>query len=298
MNIELINRPTISLWSSEIQSIVRGKKNFAIGRLGTYAAFIDNVFHYTSKENTSLSIGCFEEAFEELINSPTHYEEVDSIEFRLSRTSFILNVINSFKSSVGFCTLKTKYLRYAIELVEVFLENENQVKVFRYQGLVFDFCLFVKTYNRAKESEFLQSPFLLEGIIRNLKKTIGISEKISALSSFLLLTLEEKDILIINSWEILADIVRYCISTKNVTNHRLNNLIIKFATSETKIFNTILKDSKCKMGNNCNTILFHDQTVKNLEPTLIQWEKLNDLFGSQNTAKEILQLNLEKELTL
>jgi len=307
MDAYLINEPDVDKWSDHIQDILSGKKDIDLNKLGDAGSYIKNIFLHTEDKHLSKSIKDFFKVYNGLLqqyNQTSYKESTDEI-------LLMLNIANSFRK-------KDKLKDYELRLYEAGLENTGSLHYFNQltlltsnfveqtaannlidnQAILYEYLLYLKKCYITVFADKNAVKNLLPSIKKILNAAVGVNEKLSSLSGFLLYSLDENEEAIAKNPNINKSIIQYCIASKSITNKLLNQLILDFARINHTTFNDILDSFDCSLSSDGFTIVYSDQSYKDLEPGKKEWNYLNELYNLNDTpVAEILQKHLTRPIT-
>lgn len=306
MNPILIKKPDTDKWLVLVKEILDGKKDIDLNKLGGAGPFIKNIFLHTDVEKLSKSIADFFSVFKFLLENYNNSDQASKAEEIL----FVLSIVNTFskkekiknyEKNLYEAGLKNTsspfYFSQLTSLVSSYVDVSNSNNLIDNQAIIYEYLLYLKrSYAGLLKDNYLSHQQLLS-IKKILKASIGINEKHTSLANFLLYSLDENEPSLPKNPAVTESIIQYCIASKNVTNKLLNNLILDFARVNNTLFSTILKTFNCNLSSDGFTILYADQSYKDLEPGKEEWEYLNDLYNLNSTpVEEILKQHLSRSI--
>jgi len=303
----LIKEPDVDKWSNLVKDILDGKQDIDINKLGGAGPFIKNIFLHTEPEMLSKSIKDFLSVFESLLEKYNN----KTFETTAHEILFSLSVVNTFGKkdkikdyekhlfSAGLKKISTPlYFNRITALVSSFVEDSEPNNLIDNQAVLYEYLLYLKrSYVNVLNDDYLDHPQLLS-IKKILKAAVGINEKHASLANFLLYSLDKNETAPPANSTVTESIIQYCIASKNITNQLLNNLILDFARFNNSTFNAILDAFNCSLSSDGFTIVYADQSYKDLEPGKEEWEYLNELYNLNTTpVEEILQQHLNRPIS-
>lgn len=291
MKEELLKTPSIALWKSELNKILSNQRNVEIRKLGTIGSYIENIFIYSNDKIYSIS--CFEEAFNELIVLEIRQEEISKQNLEL-----IISIINTFKGDYDFSTATTQYLTYSIGLIQKTVKYNSNI--FEYENIFFTYCLYINFLKQNDKLNFNTSSTIKRETINTLNNIIGLSDRISSLAIFIILSMDEESPIFFDnlSEEVSLRILRYSLSNKFIKSKCINEFVVNFAIANRSVFETELLRFGCKLNMDCNALVYKvDLSQRDLEPNYLEWERLHDIYyDNTSTYNQILQNSLNRQL--
>lgn len=302
----LIKAPSSEKWLALVKEILAGKKDIDLNKLGGAGPFIKNIFLHTNEELLAKSIEDFFNVFKALLKKYNEANELPNAEEILLLISVAYTFskrekIKSYEKNMYEAGLKNTsspfYFSQLTALVSNYVKASEPNNLIDNQAVVYDYLLYLKrSYAKLLKGNYLNRQQMLS-IKKILKASVGINEKHASLANFLLYSLDENDQSLPKKSAITESIIQYCIASKNVTNKLLNNLILDFARLNNESFNAILDNFNCNLSSDGFTILYADQSFKDLEPGKEEWEYLNDLYNLNTTpVNEILKQHLTRSI--
>jgi len=273
MDTYLINEPNVDKWLDHLKAMLDGSKDIDLNKLGGAGPYIKNIFLHTEDANLSKSIKYFFKAYNHLLH---HYNNT-AYEANADEILLMLNIANSFREKEHVKEYEKRlydanlentgslhYFNQLSSLVSNFVEQAEANNLIDNQAVLYEYLLYLKKcyLHVFTDNDLNQS--LLPTIKKILKAAVGVNEKLSSLSGFLLYSLDEKEEEIADDPAITKSIIQYCIASKNITNQLLNHLILDFAQAHKTTFNHILDSFNCSLSSDGFTIVYADQSYKEL----------------------------------
>jgi len=295
-NTNLIKDPSVKLWHNEMAAMINGEKNIDLNKLGGAGAYVKKIFSNTSdavlRDSVKFFFYVINEQLEQLLKST--FVETDAL-------TIIIDIVNSFKRkdtyqhweerliSAGIeDTASVKYFIEVTALIYKFLKQANDSNLRDHQSIIYNYLLYVK-----KRQVFLTEDHSISEITRTqvsfiLKNSVDYNNRIAALATFLLYTIDKDTEVLSQSSSIKEKIVEYCIASKNITNELLNKVILDFALLNKTAFSKMLELFNCNFSLDGFNIVYADLSLKNLEPAKEVWENLNKVYHFNN--KPVIQI--------
>lgn len=307
INSILIKEPNVDKWLKLVKDILDGKQDIDLNKLGGAGPFIKNIFLHTEPEMLSKSIEDFFSVFKSLLkkyNNTTFETTADEILFSLSiaNTFSKKDKVKDYEKHLFEAGLKNTsapfYFNQITLLVNSFVEDSEPNNLIDNQAVLYEYLLYLKrNYVNVMKDDYLDPPQLLS-IKKILKAAVGINEKHASLASFLLYSLNKNESTSSENPAVTESIIQYCIASKNITNELLNSLILDFARVHNATFNSILDSFNCSLSSDGFTIVYEDQSYKDLEPGKEEWDYLNEIYNLNNTpVEEILHQHLARPIS-